>query len=190
MTVTLSDGSLRDVTRLCQFVVEPGAIASSTSSGVVLPKADGQGVLRVTFGDHTGANRAPGVAVDLDAAPWSAHRRGPALLQGGLQHGGVPRQFEWQGRLPAELAGRRPGIRSCVALARRQRTPREPDRTRAQLGPAQADGVSAARRRKAVRSTIRSRPARSAIGSKPALATKRQARLGSVRCGSSRRSES
>ena len=73
----------------------PATIASSTASGVVLPKADGQGVLRVSFGDQAAADRAPGVAVDLDAASRSAHRRGPALLQGGLQHGGVPRQFEW-----------------------------------------------------------------------------------------------
>ena len=53
MTLKLSDGSVRDVTGLCRFDVEPNTIAESTPGGVVLPKADGLGTLRVMYGDQT-----------------------------------------------------------------------------------------------------------------------------------------
>ena len=55
MTLTQADGSLRDVTRLCRFGVEPAAIAEIGTNGVVLPKADGQGVAAVSFGDQAAA---------------------------------------------------------------------------------------------------------------------------------------
>jgi hypothetical protein len=52
VTLTLADGSLRDVTRLCRFVVEPARLAEITADGVVLPAADGQGIVRVSLGEQ------------------------------------------------------------------------------------------------------------------------------------------
>jgi Protein of unknown function (DUF1549)/Protein of unknown function (DUF1553) len=52
VTITLADGTLRDVTRLCRFAVEPAHFAEATANGVVLPTADGEGILRVSLGDQ------------------------------------------------------------------------------------------------------------------------------------------
>ncbi len=50
VTLREADGSLRDVTRLCQFRVEPASIAEMGADGVVLPKADGHATLLVSLG--------------------------------------------------------------------------------------------------------------------------------------------
>jgi hypothetical protein len=55
LVVTLrgSDGSLRDVTSICKFGVEPEDVASITPGGAVLPTVDGQAVLRARYRDQT-----------------------------------------------------------------------------------------------------------------------------------------
>ena len=55
----------------------------------------------------------------------SQRRRAPAL-QGGLQHGGLPRQLQRQGGLPAQPPRRRPGLRLPVADPRRAGPPHQP----------------------------------------------------------------
>ncbi len=129
---------LRDVTRLCQFRAEPAALAEIGRNGLVSPQADGQGSLLVEPGRSLHEGRPSGRACGLGATARVAHRRRPAFLESRLQHGGLPRQFERQGGLSAELAGRRSGVRSCLAHARRERPPRERDRPGEQPGPAQA----------------------------------------------------
>jgi hypothetical protein len=52
VTLTHADGSVRDVTRLCRFVAAPAHLAQVTAGGVVLPRADGEGVVRVSLGDQ------------------------------------------------------------------------------------------------------------------------------------------
>ena len=65
VTLTLADGSLRDVTRLCRISVEPAHLAEASAPGVILPKADGQGLVRVSFGDQSGA-----VEINVTRSNW------------------------------------------------------------------------------------------------------------------------
>ena len=46
VTVRQADGSVRDVTRDCRFVVEPSTLASINPAGVVQPTSDGRGWVR------------------------------------------------------------------------------------------------------------------------------------------------
>jgi Protein of unknown function (DUF1549)/Protein of unknown function (DUF1553) len=53
VTLCLQDGSVRDVTSLCRFTVEPQGIARVTADGVALPEADGRALVRACFRGDT-----------------------------------------------------------------------------------------------------------------------------------------
>ena len=53
VTFSQPDGTLRDVTASCRYVVEPESIAEVTSAGIVFPRADGSAVLCATFENQT-----------------------------------------------------------------------------------------------------------------------------------------
>ncbi len=53
VTFSQPDGTLRDVTASCRYVVEAESIAEVTSAGIVFPRADGSAVLRTTFENQT-----------------------------------------------------------------------------------------------------------------------------------------
>jgi hypothetical protein len=75
VTLRQQDGSLRDVTRECRFVVEPPGIASVGPDGVVRPLADGSGTVRAIGGslsveagicvDHARRNRPASFRTDI-----------------------------------------------------------------------------------------------------------------------------
>jgi hypothetical protein len=65
VTVREADGSVRDVTRLCQFRVQPGAIAEMGANGLISPRADGHGALLVTLGD-----RLAEIDLGVERAAW------------------------------------------------------------------------------------------------------------------------
>ncbi|MFI5459318.1 MAG: DUF1549 and DUF1553 domain-containing protein [Isosphaerales bacterium] len=52
VTLRQGDGSLRDVTSLCRFLIEPVGIAVVAPGGVVLPRTDGQAALRAIYRDQ------------------------------------------------------------------------------------------------------------------------------------------
>ncbi len=55
VTLRGADGSARDVTRECEFRVEPATIAEIGLNGLVSPRADGEGSLLVRLGDRQAA---------------------------------------------------------------------------------------------------------------------------------------
>ncbi len=65
VTLREADGSVRDVTHLCQFRTEPAALAEIGRNGLVSPSADGQGSLLVSLGD-----RCAEVDLRVERASW------------------------------------------------------------------------------------------------------------------------
>jgi Protein of unknown function (DUF1549)/Protein of unknown function (DUF1553) len=65
VTLREADGSVRDVTRLCQFRIEPNAIAEMGADGLVSARADGRGALQVSLG----VGRTD-VELRVDRATW------------------------------------------------------------------------------------------------------------------------
>ncbi len=108
VTLRLSDGSLRDVTSLCRFVVEPGSIAELSSGGVVSPKADGQASLRVHFGDQTAR-----IELRVERFDWT-RRAGfrsdvvPLLCKAGCNMGACHGNLNGKGGFKLSLRGDNP----------------------------------------------------------------------------------
>lgn len=65
VTLHEADGTVRDVTRLCRFRIEPDTIAEIGTSGAIVSKADGQGALQVSLGD-----RSTEVELRVERATW------------------------------------------------------------------------------------------------------------------------
>ena len=109
------------------LIVEPPGLARITTGGVVRPRPVGN---RFDPGDGRwpacrGSACKSRFSVEQPAGELP-HRHRPAALEGRLQHGGLPRQPERQGRLQAQPPGRR-SRRSTPSLD--PRPVRPPDRS-------------------------------------------------------------
>ncbi len=186
VTARYADGSLRDVTREARYRAE-GDVAEVSPTGVVRSRKDGAGKVVVeAFGQVAEASvSARDTAHDrpasfrLDAAP--------VLSKAGLQHGGLPRQPQRQGRASGSASGAMTRGSTSLALTR-DALGRRIDRGHPEpsLIVAQADRPRPARGRPAVRRRLARGRAPCSAGSPPArpttAATAPQARRG---CASS-----
>ncbi len=182
VTLDRADGTIRDVTAQCRFVANPARVASviqavwsagrrrADRAPCDLSEPDGRG------------RRARRARLVVASGELSDRRRSPAL-QGWLQHGGLPRQSQWQGRIPAQFAGRRASLRFSSLDPRPVRPAFEPDRARAELDRPQADRYDRTRRRQCGSAAIRSRPRHCCAGSAREPATTERPRPGSSRSG-------
>ena len=92
VTLRLGDGSVRDVTSQCRFVIElVDAIGVVVADGVVMPRNGRTGHPSGDFPGSDRPGRGPGRALGMGAGGEFSDRRLAAALQGWLQHGGVPR---------------------------------------------------------------------------------------------------
>jgi hypothetical protein len=114
-----ADGSPRDVTRDCCFVVEPATLATITRGGVVRPAADGRGVIRATVGglsvsavirvEHAAISRPPGFRTDVV----------PLLSKAGCNMGACHGNLSGKGGFRLSLRGDDPDF-DFAALGRDQ----------------------------------------------------------------------
>ena len=110
VTFRQHDGSLRDVTASCRYVVEPESIAEVTSAGIVFPRADGSAVLCATFENQTtevevrvaraGWIRAPGFRADIV----------PLLSKAGCNMGACHGNLSGKGGFRLSLRGEDPNF--------------------------------------------------------------------------------
>jgi hypothetical protein len=108
VTLQSTDGSLRDVTRNCRFVVEPPGIATVGADGVVRPLADGNAILRAIDG-----SRSLEAGIRVDQA--SNHRRSsfrtdivPLLSKAGCNMGACHGNLSGKGGFRLSLRGEDP----------------------------------------------------------------------------------
>jgi hypothetical protein len=66
VTLRLDDGSLRDVTSRCRFLIEPPGIAAVAPGGVLRPRADGHATLRAMY-----QNQAARVDLHVQRVAWT-----------------------------------------------------------------------------------------------------------------------
>jgi hypothetical protein len=100
-----ADGSPRDVTRECRFVIEPAAPASITHSGVVYPKSDGRGWIRAMVG---GLSASVEVRVDRATTRRPASFRAdvvPLLSKAGCNMGACHGNLSGKGGFRLSLRG-------------------------------------------------------------------------------------
>ncbi len=105
VTLLLEDGSLRDVTRDCRFVVEPAKLASITPAGVLRPAADGRGWIRATI---RGLSVSAELHVDqaTNRRPASFRRDVvPLLSKGGCNMGACHGNLSGKGGFRLSLRG-------------------------------------------------------------------------------------
>jgi hypothetical protein len=105
VTHRLTDGSLRDVTRRCRYVVEPETIATVTTDGVVRPRADGVATIRAIDQD-----RETGIEVIVQGADWTrpvSFRTEivPLLSKAGCNMGACHGNFNGKGGFRLSLRG-------------------------------------------------------------------------------------
>ena len=111
------DGTAADLTTRAVFAVEPPTIAAVTSSGVVLPRADGTGTVRITVDERT-VDRP--LVVAHAAAPNPVSFRldvAPLLSRSGCNMGTCHGNFNGKGGLKLSLRGDDPSL-DFLALTR------------------------------------------------------------------------
>ena len=190
MTLRDADGSLRDVTALCRFEIEPAGIATVMTGGVVVPRADGLGVLRAIFQNET-------AEVDLrveraDWRPTPSFRTDivPLLSKAGCNMGACHGNLNGKGGFKLSLRGEDPAFdyQSLTHDQFGRRVNRlAPESSLIVLKPT---GGRCARRRPAIRSRLDRGRRPCSPGSPRVPATIGPLRPGSSRCGSSRPSGS
>jgi len=110
VTLTQADGTLRDVTAQCRFVALPDGVASVAPGGVVLPVADGQTMLQVSFQGQTAE-----VDVRVERASWSravSFRTdvAPLLSKAGCNMGACHGNLNGKGGFRLSLRGDEPAF--------------------------------------------------------------------------------
>ena len=110
VTLTLADGTLRDVTTQCGFVTLPDGVTSVAPGGLVLPVADGQTMLRVIF-----QGQAAEVEVQVERGLWSravSFRTdvAPLLSKAGCNMGACHGNLNGKGGFRLSLRGDEPAF--------------------------------------------------------------------------------
>ena len=159
VTLRLADGSLRDVTAQCRFVVEPAGIAIVQPGGVVLPSGRRS---RPSSGRSSGS-RPPRSrsASSMPAVARPASFRTdvvPLLSKAGCNMGACHGNLNGKGGFRLSLRGDDPAFDYQVADPRPVRPAAEPDRAGASLIVLKPTGARRPRRGHAVQLATRSRP--------------------------------
>ncbi len=110
VTLWSADGSLRDVTGHCRFVVDPQRVASVEPAGVVRPASDGKARVRVFFHNEEAA-----VDVCVTRASWSravSFRTdiAPLLSRAGCNMGACHGNLNGKGGFRLSLRGEEPAF--------------------------------------------------------------------------------
>ncbi len=110
VTLRCADGSLQDVTSQCRFAVEPDAIAVVAAGGVVMPRIDGQAVLRVIFRDRSAQVNVR--VVNAAAARKASFRTdvSPLLSKAGCNMGACHGNLNGKGGFRLSLRGDDPSF--------------------------------------------------------------------------------
>ena len=110
VTLRQPDGSLRDVTASCSYVVEPESIAAVTSAGIVLPKANGLAVVRATFQNETAEVELRVARADWAREPGFRTDIAPLLSKAGCNMGACHGNLNGKGGFRLSLRGEDPSF--------------------------------------------------------------------------------
>jgi Protein of unknown function (DUF1549)/Protein of unknown function (DUF1553) len=110
VTLRQPDGALRDVTASCSYVVEPESIAAVTSTGTVLPKANGQAVVRATFQNETAQVDLRVACADWAREPGFRTDIVPLLSKAGCNMGACHGNLNGKGGFRLSLRGEDPSF--------------------------------------------------------------------------------
>jgi hypothetical protein len=108
VTFRQPDGSVRDVTASCTYVVEPQSMATVTSAGIVFPRASGLAVVRATFQNETAEVELRVTRADCVRAPGFRTDIVPLLSKAGCNMGACHGNLSGKGGFRLSLRGEDP----------------------------------------------------------------------------------
>ena len=165
VTATDADGSMRDLTRVLEWVSLDPAIADRLAQGAGRAPGQRHGDDRGAAGERRGQDDGQGRGDGAARAGELPPRRDPRLQPGRVQHGGLPRHADRQGGVPAQppRLPARPGLRDLEPRGRRPAD--QPARRRDQPDPPQAARASPPRGGPAAGPRLQDATSSSATGS-------------------------
>jgi Protein of unknown function (DUF1549)/Protein of unknown function (DUF1553) len=110
VTLRQLDGSLRDVTASCRYVVEPESIAAVTSAGIVFPRADGLATVRAIFQNETAEVELRVARADWAREPGLRTDIVPLLSKAGCNMGACHGNLSAKGGFRLSLRGEDPNF--------------------------------------------------------------------------------